>query len=151
MFTQLSQWKHKHESNEINTKYRCGSRRWPSPPSPQEEENMFLKRDRLLIRWIQFSWFFCFFLQFLGSAGPLANSRSLFQLNKTIYEKTILCKVIITNQILTSIFLRRWAIFLSLILLCNSKIIYENICLQCIYKKQGKWKSINILNKLNCL
>ena len=44
------------------------------PPLPligakEKEKNMILKRDRLLIRWIQFS--FIFFLTIFGSAGDL--------------------------------------------------------------------------------
>ena len=99
MFTQLRQWKHKHENNEINTKYTGADPKVGlTPPLPRRREREGRKNvpqegsapnpvDTILM---YFFIFYNFGIRWgrKRSLDPSLIQDAPFQLNKTIYENT---------------------------------------------------------------
>ena len=121
----------------------------------REREIMFPKTVRLPILWKQFK---CLFFLIFWSAGdlggryrPFANTRP-FNMNswirawyKTIYENTSIYKV---NKYLQVFSCEDGQFFYPLFFSVIVKYLW-NLCLQRLYKKQGKWKYNE--KELNCL
>ena len=93
----------------------------------------------------------------MGSSRPFANSRRLFQLNKTIYENTILCIYVKLSLLIKYLQVFScgggrfsYPLFFSVIVKLFMKIYVYNV--HVFIKSRENENTINTrLNKVNCL